>query len=124
MDVSGCHSAALLNNYRCQSGILMLASSLFYGSTLQCRVSDSFADPEKPYPLMFLCSSLGSTIGDVPEPTNRGEAVILLDQVERLVKNWPQHEWGVLALENICIMTPSPNQVRNNSDMFLGSHRT
>ena len=104
------HTVALLTNYRCHSGILLLPSSLFYGSTLQCRVPEDSAHPDAPYPLVFVCSSLDASVQSVNKDTDESEARVLLQQVSRFVTNWPRN-WGRQDLSKICIMTPSTNQV-------------
>ena len=108
--VSQQHSISLLTNYRCHSGILTLPSSLFYGSTLQCRVPEESAHPDAPYPLVFVCSSLDASVQWIKNDTNEAEARLLLQQVSKFVKNWPR-AWGKVDQSQICIMTPSANQV-------------
>ena len=106
------HCSTLVNNYRCHSGILRLSSSLFYESALQCEVSGDIAHPAAPYPLVFVCSSLDSHV--VKEDVNNGEAILVLDQVKKYVggNNWPEREWGVKSLSDICIITATSNQVQ------------
>ena len=104
------HSISLLTNYRCHSGILTLPSSLFYGSTLQCRVPEESAHPDAPYPLVFVCSSLDASIQSIRNDTNEIEARHLLQQVSKFITNWPR-AWGNVDRSQICIMTPSANQV-------------
>ena len=109
-DVTKDHCITLLSNYRCHSGILTLCSSLFYGSTLQCKVPESSSHPDAPYPLIFVCSTLDK-IESVDSDTNESEATVLLDQVEKFVHHWPESTWGQKDVSKVCIMTPSANQV-------------
>ena len=111
-EVSQQHSISLLTNYRCHSGILMLPSSLFYGSTLQCRVPEDSAHPDAPYPLIFVCSSLDPSVKCIRNDTDEAEVRLLLQQVSKFIKNWPR-AWGEADRSRICIMTPSANQVLN-----------
>ena len=101
--------ASLLTNYRSQSGILMLPSSLFYGSTLQCRTRDK-PHPLAAYPLHFICTSL-KEIKSTSHCVDEQEAVCLLNQVQKFVDKWPEKEWGTKDLAKICIMSPSADQV-------------
>ena len=103
------HMANLLTNYRSQSGILMLPSSLFYGSTLQCRTRDK-PHPLAAYPLHFVCTSL-KQIKSTSHSVDKLEAESLLKQVKRFVDKWPEKEWGTKDLAKICIMSPSADQV-------------
>ena len=109
-EVSQQHSISLLTNYRCHSGILTLPSSLFYGSTLQCRVPEESAHPDAPYPLVFICSSFDATVQHLRNDTDENEARHLLQQVAKFITNWPC-AWGEVDRSKICIITPSPNQV-------------
>ena len=103
------HMANLLTNHRCQSGILMLPSSLFYGSTLQCRTRDK-PHPLAAYPLHFICTSL-KQIKSTSQSEDQLEAVTILNQVKKFVDTWPVKEWGPKDLKKICIMSPSADQV-------------
>ena len=107
---SRAHSVTLLTNYRCHNGILMLPSSLYYQSTLQCRVSDDIAHHLAPFPLKFVCSDL--TDANVPTSgSNAGEANALIAAIEDHFSTWPKH-WGEEDYGQICIMSPSPTQVK------------
>ena len=103
------HLASLLTNYRSQSGILMLPSSLFYGSTLQCRTRDK-PHPLAAYPLHFICTSL-KAIKSNSQSVDQLEAVTLLNQVKKFVDKWPEEQWGPKNLAKMCIMSPSADQV-------------
>ena len=103
--------ATLLTNYRSQSGILVLPSSLFYGSTLQCRTKDK-PHPLAAYPLHFVCTSL-KQIKSTSHSVDELEAMCLLKQVEKFVSKWPEKEWGTKDLAKICIMSPSADQVKH-----------
>lgn len=103
------HIASLLTNYRSQSGILMLPSSLFYGSTLQCRTKDQ-PHPLAAYPLHFICTSLNN-IKSCSHSKDYSEAVTLLTQVKKFVDKWPEQRWGKKDLSKICVMSPSADQV-------------
>lgn len=105
------YSVSLLTNYRCHNGILMLPSSLFYGSTLQCR-AEQMAHPLAQFPLQFICSSIKRMESNL-QGKDEHEAQVLLEQVAKYVNNnWPSHLWGQQCLESICIMTPSADQVQ------------
>lgn len=107
-DVLSRYSVTLLTNYRCHSGILMLPSSLYYHSTLQCRVPDDSAHPLAPFPLTFVCSDIKrdnwKTSG-----VNEGEAEALIQEVRRYFSKWPK-KWSK-GDKNVCIMSPSADQV-------------
>ena len=103
-----CASATLLTNYRCHSGILMLPSSLYYHSTLQCRVPDSTAHHLAPFPLAFVCSDISQTSSKT-SGLNKNEADVTLSEVRRYFSSWPKH-WNENG-SDICIMTPSAAQV-------------
>ena len=105
---------SLLTNYRSHSGLLMLPSSLFYGSTLQCCVPDSSSHPHAPYPLVFVCSSIKQTVACNVGSTDQTEAEVLVEQIKKYVKDfWPTTVWGSRddPPGKVCIMTPSPAQV-------------
>ena len=106
--VSDACSATLLTNYRCHSGILMLPSSLYYHSTLLCRVSESKAHHLAPFPLTFVCSDIRQE-AKATSGVNENEANVLIKEVEKYFKQWPKH-WDNED-KRICIMSPSANQV-------------
>ena len=101
-------SVTLLTNYRCHSGILMLPSSLYYQSTLQCRVPDSEAHDLAPFPLVFSCSDVKQS-NNTTSGGNEEEAGVLIEEVCKYFKKWPKH-WDKKD-KKICIMSPSPVQV-------------
>lgn len=107
-NVSNTCSATLLTNYRCHSGILMLPSSLYYHSTLLCRVSDSRAHHLAPFPLTFVCSDINQEV-KATSGTNEKEADVLIKEVEKYFREWPKH-WDSDD-KRVCIMSPSANQV-------------
>ena len=107
-------TTSLLTNYRSHSGLLMLPSSLFYGSTLQCRVPDSKSHPLAPYPLVFVCSSTKQYSAVNNKSTDQTEAEALVEQVKKYITDsWPTTVWGRQddPPGKVCIMTPSPTQV-------------
>ena len=107
------HLFSLLQNYRSHSGLLMLPSSLFYRSTLQCNVSDSKAHPLAPFPLVFVCSCIENIPSANSTDTDEKEAKTLVDEVKRYIfGSWPE-EWEerVHSPGEVCIMSPSANQV-------------
>ena len=108
-EVAEKHIASLLTNYRSQSGILMLPSSLFYGSSLQCRTRDK-PHPLATYPLQFICTSL-RVVKSNSQSENLLEATTLLNQVQKFIERWPEKQWGAKDLSKVCIMSPSPDQV-------------
>ena len=103
------HVASLLTNHRSQSGILMLPSSLFYGSILQCRTRDK-PHPLAAYPLHFVCTSL-KQIKSNSQSVSLLEATTLLHNVKKFVDLWPERMWGEKDLTKVCIMSPSADQV-------------
>ncbi len=102
------HSVTLLTNHRCHSGILMLPSSLYYQSTLMCRVPDSIAHHLAPFPLTFVCSDIQQDIIGT-KWANEKEADAVIDEVKRFFKKWPKH-WKKED-RRIGIMSPSADQV-------------
>ena len=103
------YNVSLLTNYRCHSAILMLPSSLFYGSTLQCR-AEQMPHPSAPFPIQFVCSSIRKITNNM-QGRDDDEAKILLEQVANYVSSWPHQLWGTKALESVCIISPSADQV-------------
>lgn len=112
---------SLLTNYRSHSGLLMLPSSLFYESTLQCRVPDSKAHPLAPYPLVFVCSSIKRTATCKIGSKDETEARVLVEQVKKYIRDsWPTTVWESQhdPPGKVCVMTPSPAQVRTYTCTF------
>ncbi len=115
------YTASLLTNYRCHSGILMLPSSLYYSSTLQCCVPEDSAHPAAPFPLVFVCTSFDPcTVNEQNTEQSQKEkmdaydreASILLEQVKKYASDWPKSNWGdKVKLNEMCIVTLSANQV-------------
>ena len=91
---------------------MRLPSSLFYNSTLLSHVPADTAHPDAPYPLVFVCSSLDTDFKDIHNDVDKKEAEIVLKQVRKFTDNWPEKQWGEKWLEDVCIVAPSPNQVR------------
>ena len=85
----------------------MLPSSLFYQSTLQCRVPDLESHPDAPFPLAFVCSSMEENLANI-SGINKVEAEVLVEEYNKYFKKWPRN-WS--SEEKICIMSPSANQV-------------
>jgi len=102
------YSVTLLTNYRCHNGILMLPSSLFYQSTLQCRVPDNKSHPDATFPLVFVCSSIEEHERSV-HGINKEEIEVLLKEVLKYFKEWPRN-WDEED-NRVCITSPSANQV-------------
>lgn len=102
------HSVHLLTNHRCHSGILMLPSSLYYHSTLMCRVPDSIAHHLAPFPLTFVCSDIKKDIRRT-SGINENEADVLVREVQKYFTSWPKN-WD-RSDKRICIMSPSADQV-------------
>lgn len=86
----------------------MLPSTLFYESSLQCRVPDNESHPDAPFPLKFVCSSLDQHFSSV-SGTNSIEARVLLAESQSLFQKWPRN-WDEEG-KKVCIISPSPNQV-------------
>ena len=103
-------SVTLLTNYRSHSGILMFLSSLYYQSTLLCRVSDSVAHHLAPFPLAFVCSDIRRGL-EMTSGVNKDEAKILINEVKKYFTKWPKHWSKEKSDKRICIMSSSANQV-------------
>ena len=97
----------LLTNYRCHNGILMLPSSLYYQSTLECRVPDDTAHNLAPFPLIFVCSDI-TQHNEKTSGINEVEADALIAEVRRYFSKWPTH-WD--KGDRICVMSSSADQV-------------
>ena len=110
--------ATLLINYRCHRALLALPSYLFYESTL--ITSGNFKQPTlhpcSSFPLQFICSSLDNTVLEVTENVNHREAVLLLNEAAKYMKEWPQ-EWDNVK-HPVCIMSTSANQVHFVTSLF------
>ena len=87
----------------------MLPSSLFYQSTLQCRVPDHTSHPNAPFPIAFVCSGLEEKFNSVPG-INLSEVQVLTEEFEKYFFPWPVN-WKRNE-SKICIMSPSANQVK------------
>ena len=107
--LSSTHSVTLLTNYRCHSGILMLPSSLYYESTVLCKVPEDEAHHLSPFPLNFVCSDVSDDNKPTPG-TNEVEADVLIKEVQKYCNSWPKH-WGKKDLKTFCIISPSADQV-------------
>ena len=101
-------SLTLLTNHRCHSGILMLPSSLYYGSTLQCGKKNDKPHHLASFPLTFVCSDIDQRIGK-GTGASKVEADVLIEEVQKYFKTWPKN-WSRKD-KRICIMSPSPDQV-------------
>lgn len=101
-------SLTLLTNHRCHSGILMLPSSLYYGSTLQCGKKNDKPHHLTSFPLTFVCSDIEQSFGKVTG-ANENEANVLIREVQKYFKTWPKN-WSRKD-RRICIMSSSPDQV-------------
>ena len=101
-------SMTLLTNYRCHSGILMLPSSLYYHSTLQCRVPDSTAHHLAPFPLTFVCSSIQQDLNKT-SGVDENEANMIIKEIQKYFSMWPKH-WSKKD-KRIGIVSPSADQV-------------
>ena len=105
------YRAQLATNYRCHPEILDVGS-LFYDSPLKSASDHSpAAHPDSLYPLTFVCSSIDSTAEEVRDSLNEAEADIVLREVARFAKNWPNALWGEKDLSRFCVMSPSRGQV-------------
>ena len=102
-------SVTLLTNHRCHSGILMLPSSLYYHSTLQCGKENDTPHHLVPFPLTFVCSDVKQSKGET-SGVNEAEANIIMEEVEKHFKTWPK-SWSRQE-KRICIMSPSADQVQ------------
>ena len=101
----------LLTNYRCHSGILMLPSSLYYHSTLQCRVPDSTAHDLAPFPLTFVCSDIKQDLHET-SGIDEIEADMIMKEVQKYFLKWPKHwDKSDKCGKKICIASPSADQV-------------
>ena len=110
-EASKTHCATLLTNFRCHHALLSLPSYLFYDSTLVTAAEAvTHLHPKAKYPLHFICSSLSSDY-KIDDASNDHEAELLLRQVSKYVKDWPEQEWGEKYLSKICVMTATADQV-------------
>ena len=101
-------SVTLLTNHRCHSGILMLPSSIYYQSTLQCGKKNDKPHHLSSFPLAFVCSDISQNVATTTGK-NENEADVLIKEVEKYFKTWPRN-WNKEE-KKICIMSPSPDQV-------------
>ena len=101
-------SVTLLTNHRCHSGILMLPSSLYYHSTLQCGKKNDKPHHLTSFPLTFVCSDINQTV-EKTSGSSDAEANVLVEEVQKYFKKWPKN-WAKEE-KRICIMSPSPDQV-------------
>ena len=106
-------SVSLLTNHRCHSGILMLPSSLFYKSSLQCQFKSYLAHPTVKYPLQFICSSFDPNDTSYLSSVNEREAECLAQEMDHRLSNWSVEH------SRVCVMSPSENQVSNNYNYVL-----
>lgn len=111
-EASESHCAILLTNFRSHHALLSLPSYLFYGSAL-VTVAEATVQlhPKARYPIQFICSSLDEEIVEITDSTSLEEAIKVLNEVRRYVKDWPEKEWGPKNLNDICIMATTANQV-------------
>ncbi len=105
--------STLVTNYRSHPSIFELPSALFYDTPLiaPCDRPPPSLHPSYPYPLVFLCSSLDQAVTQVDDNVNIEEADILLDEVNKFAKGWPNAGWGPMDLSQACIMSASKPQV-------------
>lgn len=107
----------LLTNYRCQYDLLRLTVSLFYRhekdiSLAHCKASVQECHPVY-HPFSFFAYMTGEAeqVGADGSFCNPGEAAVVVEQVERILENWPQ-EWGKsLDYNSICVVSSEFSQV-------------
>ena len=99
-------------NYRCHQDIMKIPNILFYDNKVNPQPAcvqglhpDAQALPDTPYPLVFLCTSMGNeSHADI-------EANELLKYLQnKVITKWPDH-WGVKNLKELSIIAASRTQV-------------
>jgi superfamily I DNA and/or RNA helicase/exoribonuclease R len=107
------HCIALYVNFRCHHALLSLPSYLFYDSMLiTAAEATQNLHPSAKYPLHFICSSLSNNV-EVKHSSYEKEAMLLLDEAQKYISNWPRVQWGKYskeALRRICIMSTTSYQ--------------
>ncbi len=105
---SSSHCVSLWTNFRSHHALLCLPSYLFYGSALVTAAKAAYQPyPDGQYPIQFVCSSLDDSVCEVKESSNLKEVELILDEVESCIE-----KWGILDLNDICVMATTHNQVR------------
>ncbi len=66
----------------------MLASTLFYDSTLESR-STVQTHPRAPYPIVFYCSTLECNPSYISTATNEQEARLVVNEAVQFAQMWP-----------------------------------
>ena len=106
----------LNRNYRCHQEIMKIPNILFYDNKVylqpacvQGQHPDAQTHPGTSYPLIFLCTGMGSeSYADTEADTEANE---LLEYLHTLVIiKWPDH-WGVKNLKEVSIIAASRTQV-------------
>ncbi len=90
----------LINNYRCVPEILDIVSTCYYGSSLLSSLPSS---SDHKHSVEFVCSSLDQNI-DCSQGRNEAEATAVVNEVVACRKSNKDY--------NICVISPSPSQVR------------
>ena len=103
----------LVNNYRCHEEIIKFSGNLFYDSQPQLPENHDppLTHPLYPYPLYFICSSVGESTSEINSFTNKKEVMIIIEEIQKIASSWPTHKWGPIALHNVCILSTSRSQV-------------
>lgn len=112
-EVAKYHWATLLTNYRNREEILTLPSILFYNGTVECRGKRRL-HPDTHFPLLFVCSSVDESAHSTENDKYPHEAEVVLQEVMRYTVPWPGKEWGPKDVNEICILTPTRNQVSSH----------
>ena len=99
-------------NYRCHQDIMKIPNKLFYDNKVnpqppgvQGQHPDAQAHPDISYPLVFLCTSMGS---ESYADTEANELLKYLHNV--VITKWPD-QWGVKNLKEVSIIAASRTQV-------------
>lgn len=101
------HMVSLSINYRCHEHIIQIPNELFYESQIESRPVDALPHHLANFPLLFICSSLTSSVD------KEFEANLLLDKLEYFIlSNWPT-QWGERDWSKVCLVTPSRTQVHS-----------
>ena len=111
LEASQTHCATLLTNFRSHHALLSLPSYLFYSSALM-TVAEATTQLhlDAGYPLHFICSSLDQEVLEVGS-SNKAETYLILNEVLKFVRSWPEKAWGETNLNDICIIATTANQV-------------
>ena len=102
--------ARLITEHRSHPDIVKFVGQVFYNMDLQAT-SPSTTHPDVAFPLVFMCSGVEEEGALMEDGVDRREAEVMLEVVRKFATTWPEDLWGKRDLSEMCIMTPSWNQV-------------